>query len=68
MKAMAALMLAIFCIGIDMYVVAALLPTMAADLDETVAALAVLISAYALPAALLAPFFGPISDRYMGAS
>lgn len=64
MKAMAALMLAIFCIGIDMYVVAALLPTMAADLDETVSALAVLISAYALPAALLAPFFGPMSDRY----
>ena len=64
MKATVALMLAIFCIGIDMYVVAALIPTMAADLDEPVSALALLVSAYALPTALLAPFFGPLSDRY----
>jgi multidrug resistance protein len=64
MKATLALMLAIFCIGIDMYVVAALIPTMATDLDEPVSALALLVSAYALPTALLAPFFGPLSDRY----
>ena len=64
MKATVALMLAIFCIGIDMYVVAALIPTMATELDEPVSALALLISAYALPTALLAPFFGPLSDRY----
>ncbi len=64
MRATVALMLAIFCIGIDMYVVAALIPTMATDLDEPVSALALLVSAYALPTALLAPFFGPFSDRY----
>ena len=64
MKATAALMLAIFCIGIDMYVVAALIPTISSDLSEPVSALAVLVSAYALPTALLAPFFGPFSDRY----
>ena len=64
MKATVALMLAIFCIGIDLYVVAALIPTMAADLDESVSSLALLVSAYALPTALLAPFFGPLSDRY----
>jgi multidrug resistance protein len=64
MKASVALMLAIFCIGIDMYVVAALLPTMADELNEPVSALALLVSAYALPTALLAPFFGPLSDRY----
>ena len=64
MKATYALMLAIFCTGIDMYVVAALIPTMAADLNESVSSLALLISAYALPAALLAPFFGPLSDRF----
>jgi predicted MFS family arabinose efflux permease len=59
-----ALMLAIFCVGIDMYVVAALIPTMAADLGEGVGSLAILVSAYALPTALLAPVFGPLSDRY----
>lgn len=64
MKATAALMLAIFCIGIDMYVVAALIPTMATDLEEPVSSLALLVSAYALPTALLAPFFGPFSDRF----
>jgi multidrug resistance protein len=64
MKATIALMLAIFCVGIDMYVVAALIPTMATELGESVSALALLVSAYALPAALLAPFFGPFSDRY----
>ena len=63
MEATAPLMLAIFCIGIDMYVVAALIPTMASDLGESVSALALLVSAYALPTALLAPFFGPFSDR-----
>jgi multidrug resistance protein len=58
-----ALLLAIFCLGIDMYVVAALIPTMADDLEEQVAALGLLVSAYALPNALLAPLFGPLSDR-----
>jgi multidrug resistance protein len=57
------LVLAVFCLGIDMYVVAALIPTMADDLGEQVATLGLLVSAYALPNALLAPFFGPLSDR-----
>jgi predicted MFS family arabinose efflux permease len=63
MAATATLLLAMFCLGIDMYVVAALIPTMAADLNEQVAALGLLVSAYALPNALLAPVFGPLSDR-----
>jgi multidrug resistance protein len=63
MAATATLLLAIFCLGIDMYVVAALIPTMAADLGEPVAALGLLVSAYALPNAFLAPVFGPLSDR-----
>lgn len=57
------LLLAVFCLGIDMYVVAALIPTMADDLGEPVAALGLLVSAYALPNAFLAPVFGPLSDR-----
>ncbi len=63
MAATRALMLAIFCLGIDMYVVAALIPTMARDLAEPVTSLGLLVSAYALPTALLAPVFGPLSDR-----
>jgi len=63
MAATATLLLAIFCLGIDMYVVAALIPTMAVDLGEPVAALGLLVSAYALPNAFLAPVFGPLSDR-----
>jgi multidrug resistance protein len=63
MATTATLLLAIFCLGIDMYVVAALIPTMAADLGEPVAALGLLVSAYALPNAVLAPVFGPLSDR-----
>lgn len=62
--ATATLLLAVFCLGIDMYVVAALIPTIADDLSEQVAAMGLLVSAYALPNALLAPFFGPLSDRY----
>src|SRR3990172_3400670 len=57
------LLLAVFCVGVDLYVVAALIPTMADDLAEHVAALGLLVSAYALPNALLAPVFGPLSDR-----
>ncbi len=62
--ATATLLLAVFCLGIDMYVVAALIPTIADDLSQQVAALGLLVSAYALPNALLAPVFGPLSDRY----
>jgi len=63
MPVTATLLLAIFCLGIDLYVVAALIPTMADDLGEPVAALGLLVSAYALPNAFLAPVFGPLSDR-----
>lgn len=62
--AVIAMLLAVFCIGVDLYVVAALIPTIAQDLLEPVAALGLLVSAYALPNALLAPVFGPLSDRY----
>ena len=63
MAATATLLLAIFCLGIDMYVVAALIPTIADELGEPVAALGLLVSAYALPNASLAPVLGPLSDR-----
>lgn len=49
MTATRALLLAIFCLGIDMYVVAALTPTIARDLGEQVASMGLLVSAYALP-------------------
>jgi DHA1 family inner membrane transport protein len=57
------LLLAVFCLGIDLYVVAALIPTMAGDLGQPVSSLAILVSAYALPNAFLAPLLGPLSDR-----
>ena len=58
-----ALVLAFFAVGVDNYIVAALVPTMADDLQAPIAAVGLLASAYALPTALLAPVFGPISDR-----
>jgi predicted MFS family arabinose efflux permease len=50
-------------VGVDLYIVAAVLPAMADDLHEPIAQVGLLASAYALPTALLAPFLGPISDR-----
>ncbi len=58
------LLLSAFAVGVDAYLVAGVLPAVAADLGETVAAVGLLASAYALPTALLAPLFGPFSDRY----
>ena len=58
------LLLAAFAVGVDGYLVAGVLPAVAADLNEPVAAVALMASAYALPTALLAPVFGPVSDRY----
>ena len=58
-----ALVLAVFAVGVDTYIVAALLPAVADDLQSPIAAVGLLASAYALPTALLAPVFGPISDR-----
>lgn len=58
-----ALAIVTFAIGVDTYIVAAILPAIAADLHEPIAAVGLLASAYALPTALLAPVFGPVSDR-----
>lgn len=63
MLATLTLLLAMFSLGVDLYVVSALIPTMADDLGEPVAALGLMVSAYALPNAVLAPVFGPLSDR-----
>ncbi|MFN8620002.1 MAG: MFS transporter [Chloroflexota bacterium] len=58
------LLLAAFAVGVDGYIVAGVLPAVAADLGEPVSAVGLMASAYALPTALLAPLFGPLSDRY----
>lgn len=58
-----ALVLAVFAVGVDFNVVVGILPAIADELGEPVAAVALLASAYALPTALLAPIFGPLSDR-----
>jgi multidrug resistance protein len=57
------LSIAVFCLGVDTYVVVALLPAVAESLAEPITSLGLLVSAYALPSALLAPVFGPLSDR-----
>jgi MFS transporter, DHA1 family, inner membrane transport protein len=57
------LAIAVFAIGLDGYIVAAVLPAIADDLGESIAAVGLLVSAYSLPTALLAPVFGPLSDR-----
>jgi MFS transporter, DHA1 family, inner membrane transport protein len=54
---------ALFAIGIDAYIVVAILPDIAADLNQSVASVGLLASAYSLPLGLLAIPFGPISDR-----
>lgn len=58
------LLLSAFAVGVDGYLVAGVLPAVADSLGETVAAVGLMASAYALPTALLAPVFGPFSDRY----
>jgi multidrug resistance protein len=58
------LFIALFAIGIDNYIVAAILPEVGADLAVSIAVVGLLASAYALPNAFLAPVFGPLSDRY----
>ena len=60
---MLALSLAVFAVGVDSYIVAAVLPAIADDLGESIAAVGLLASAYALPTAILAPLLGPLSDR-----
>jgi predicted MFS family arabinose efflux permease len=58
-----ALAIAMFAVGVDTYIVVSVIPAIADDLREPVAAVALVASAYALPTALLAPIFGPLSDR-----
>lgn len=58
-----ALAIAVFAVGMDTYIVVGVLPEVARDLDEPIAAVGLIASAYALPTALLAPIFGPLSDR-----
>jgi predicted MFS family arabinose efflux permease len=58
-----ALVLAVFAVGVDLYVVVGILPAISDELGEPVAAVALLASAYALPTALFAPVSGPLSDR-----
>lgn len=58
------LFVALFAIGIDNYIVVAILPEIAGNLGVTIGVVGLLASAYALPNAFLAPVFGPISDRY----
>lgn len=58
-----ALVIAVFAVGVDVYIVVGILPAVSRDLNEPVAAVGLLASAYALPTALLAPIFGPLSDR-----
>jgi multidrug resistance protein len=57
------LAIAVFAIGVDTYIVVGILPEIADDLNEPIAAVGLIASAYALPTALLAPIFGPLSDR-----
>ena len=63
MPAIVLLGLAVFVVGIDSYIVAAVLPAMADDLREPVSSVGLVASAYALPVALLSPVFGPLSDK-----
>jgi MFS transporter, DHA1 family, inner membrane transport protein len=58
-----ALTIAIFAVGLDSYIVAAVLPAIADDLHEPIAAVGLLASAYNLPTAIFSPVFGPLSDR-----
>jgi len=58
-----ALAIGVLAVGIDTYVVVGILPEIARDLRESIAAVGLIASAYALPTALLAPVFGPLSDR-----
>jgi DHA1 family inner membrane transport protein len=55
--------LAVFVVGVDSYIVAAVLPAVADDLREPVSNVGLVASAYALPVAILSPVFGPLSDR-----
>jgi DHA1 family inner membrane transport protein len=63
MPVLVALAIAVFAVGVDNYIVAAMLPAISNDLSAPVGQVGIIASAYALPTALLAPAFGPFSDR-----
>lgn len=52
--------IALFAIGLNNYILLALLPQLAAEPNKSEQTVGLLSSAYALP---LAPVFGPLSDR-----
>lgn len=58
------LFIGLFAIGVNSYVVSAILPQLSQDLHESVATVGLLVSAYSLPYAVLASIFGPMSDRF----
>ena len=58
-----ALAIAVVAVGVDTYIVVGILPEIARDLHEPTAVVGLVASADALPTALLAPIFGPLSDR-----
>jgi predicted MFS family arabinose efflux permease len=55
---------AVFMVNLDARVVAPLLPTLAAELQVSLARAAWLVSAYSLPYGLCQLMFGPLADRY----
>ncbi len=58
------LFIGLFAIGVNTYVVSAILPQLSRALHESIAAAGLLVSAYSLPYAVLAFIFGPVSDRF----
>jgi predicted MFS family arabinose efflux permease len=56
--------LALFAIGVDNYIMIAILPQLANDFGKPSQLMGFLGSAYALPLALLSPLLGPFSDRF----
>jgi DHA1 family inner membrane transport protein len=63
MPATVLLGLGVFVVGVDSYIVAAVLPAIADSLRESISSVGLVASAYALPIAILSPIFGPLSDR-----
>lgn len=60
----AVLFTGLFAIGVNTYIVSAILPQLSRELHASIAAAGLLVSAYSLPIAVLAPVFGPVSDRF----
>ncbi|HMJ12717.1 MAG TPA: MFS transporter [Polyangiaceae bacterium] len=59
-----ALSAAVFMVNLDVRVVAPLLPTLAKELDVSVARAGWILSAYTLPYGLFQLVFGPLADRF----